>query len=90
VAGTARAGSPERDAVEPSAEEAALTRLEDRRVTELAQRLSEDQRRVVALRLLLGRSNAEAAAALGKSEGAVKALQHRALASLERQLASSA
>jgi RNA polymerase sigma-70 factor (ECF subfamily) len=81
--------SPERDGVAPSAEEAALRRLGDRRVAELACRLSEDQRRVVALRFLLGRSNAEAAVALGKTEGAVKALQHRALASIERQLASA-
>jgi RNA polymerase sigma-70 factor, ECF subfamily len=68
--------------VAPSAEEAAFRHLADRRVAELASRLSVDQRRVVAHRFLLGRSNAEAAFALGKSEGAVKALQHRALASL--------
>jgi RNA polymerase sigma-70 factor, ECF subfamily len=78
------AGGPAPGEVAPSAEEAALRRLENRRVAELARRLSEDQRRVVALRFLLGRSNAEAAVALGKTEGAVKALQHRALASLER------
>ncbi len=65
-----------------------LTQFENRRVVELAQELSEDQRRVVALRFLLGRSNAEAAVALGKTEGAVKSLQHRALVSLERELAS--
>jgi RNA polymerase sigma-70 factor (ECF subfamily) len=80
------AGRLELGEAAPSAEEAALRRLEDRRVAELARRLSEDQRRVVALRFLLGRSNAEAAVALGKTEGAVKALQHRALASLERVL----
>jgi RNA polymerase sigma-70 factor (ECF subfamily) len=80
------AGYPEPREAAPSAEDAALRRLEDRRVAELACRLSEDQRRVVALRFLLGRSNAEAAVALGKTEGAVKALQHRALASLERVL----
>jgi RNA polymerase sigma-70 factor (ECF subfamily) len=77
------AGCPEPREVAPSAEDAALKRLEDRRVAELAWHLSEDQRQVVALRFLLGRSNAEAALALGKTEGAVKSLQHRALASLE-------
>jgi RNA polymerase sigma-70 factor (ECF subfamily) len=81
-------GWPELRDTAPSAEEAALRRLEDRRVAELAERLSDDQRRVFALRFLLGRSNAEAAVSLGKTEGAVKALQHRALASLERSLAS--
>jgi RNA polymerase sigma-70 factor (ECF subfamily) len=79
-------GSPDQEEAEPSAEEAALVRFADRRVAELAVRLSPDQRRVVELRFLLGWSNAEAAVALGKSEGAVKALQHRALASLERVL----
>jgi RNA polymerase sigma-70 factor, ECF subfamily len=66
----------------PSAEEAALERLADRRVAELARRLSHDQQRVIALRVLLGRSTAESAQALGKTKGAVKALQHRAVASL--------
>lgn len=79
---------PEPDGAELSAEDAAIRGLGDRRVTDLALRLSDDQRRVIALRLLLGRSNAEAASALGKTEGAVKALQRRAIASLERQLAS--
>ncbi|MGH3029861.1 MAG: RNA polymerase sigma factor, partial [Gaiellaceae bacterium] len=37
------------------------------------------------LKFLFGFANAEAAAILGKTEGAVKSLQHRALASLSRQ-----
>jgi RNA polymerase sigma-70 factor (ECF subfamily) len=45
-----------------------------------------DQRQVLVLRYLEGFSNEEVAAALHKSVGAVKALQHRALAALKRRL----
>ena len=41
--------------------------------------LSADQRVCLALRFLQGLSVAETAAAMGKKEGAVKALQHRAV-----------
>jgi len=49
-------------------------------------RLTEAQRQVIALRFGAGLSIAEAAGAMGKSEGAVKALQHSALVSLRRIL----
>ncbi|MGH2522837.1 MAG: RNA polymerase sigma factor [Anaerolineales bacterium] len=49
--------------------------------------LEATQREVVALRFLSGLSLQEVAAALEKSEGAVKALQHRGLAALRRALA---
>lgn len=48
-------------------------------------RLTELQRQVVALKFAAGLSNAEVAQLLGKSEGAVKALQHAALQALHRQ-----
>jgi RNA polymerase sigma-70 factor (ECF subfamily) len=48
--------------------------------------LSEDQRRVIVGKFGDELSNAELAAALGKTEGAVKALQHRALRTLGRLL----
>jgi RNA polymerase sigma-70 factor (ECF subfamily) len=48
--------------------------------------LTEDQRQVVLLKFFGDLSNAEVAGIIGKSEGAVKALQHRALASLKRIL----
>jgi len=48
--------------------------------------LTEDQRRVVLLKFIVGLSNAEVSQTMRKSEGAVKALQHRALASLKRIL----
>lgn len=49
-------------------------------------RLTETQRQVILLKFMEARSNAEVAAILGKDEGAVKSLQHRALASLRRYL----
>lgn len=50
------------------------------------QRLSEDQRQVVIGKFVEDMSNTEVAAWLGKTEGAVKSLQHRALQSLGRLL----
>jgi DNA-directed RNA polymerase specialized sigma24 family protein len=41
---------------------------------------------VLTLKFVFSFSNAETATILGKTEGAVKSLQHRALASLHRQL----
>ena len=45
-------------------------------------RLNEDYQQVIILKFIEGLSNAEVAEILGRSEGAVKSLQHRALTSL--------
>jgi RNA polymerase sigma-70 factor (ECF subfamily) len=50
--------------------------------------LSEDQQEVVLLRFVSGLSGPEVAEATGRTVGAVKSLQHRALASLGRLLAT--
>jgi RNA polymerase sigma-70 factor (ECF subfamily) len=75
------------DALERSAEEAAMDTIGREAMLGMIDRLSSDQQQVLTLKLLFGFSNGEVAAILGKSEGAIKSLQHRALASLERQLA---
>jgi RNA polymerase sigma-70 factor (ECF subfamily) len=49
-------------------------------------RLTEEQRQVIVLKFMEGFDNATAAKVLGRSEGAIKSLQHRALASLRRIL----
>lgn len=49
-------------------------------------RLTEEQAQIVTLRFLEGLSIADVAAATGKTEGAVKALQYRAVMSLRRLL----
>lgn len=48
--------------------------------------LTEEQRTVIILKYLEGKSNREIAEVLEKSVGAVKAMQHRALNSLRRML----
>lgn len=65
-----------------------LTAAQDdaRRAWTAVNHLTEDQQQVISLRFIAGCSTAEVAGLLGKTEGAVKALQHRALASLRRLL----
>jgi len=48
--------------------------------------LTDDQQQVIVLKFVDGLSNLEVAQILGKTEGAVKSLQHRALAALGRVL----
>jgi RNA polymerase sigma-70 factor (ECF subfamily) len=67
-------------------EELAIERLEGSRVLAAMRQLSPDQREVLLLRMGAGLSAPEVADTLGKTIGAVKALQHRGLASLARVL----
>jgi RNA polymerase sigma-70 factor (ECF subfamily) len=67
-------------------EELAIERLEGSRVMAALRQLSPDQRDVLLFRMAAGLTAPEVAAVLGKSTGAVKALQHRGLASLARVL----
>ncbi len=67
-------------------EEMAIDRVEGRRVLAALDRLSPDQREVLLLRMASGLTAPEVARALGKTTGAVRALQHRGLASLARAL----
>lgn len=57
-----------------------------RRVWAAVNQLSTDQQQVVSLRFIAGYSSAQVARVLNKTEGAVKALQHRALTALRRLL----
>jgi RNA polymerase sigma-70 factor (ECF subfamily) len=60
--------------------------LQAEQVRAALSRLTSDQQQVVTLKFLEGMSNKEVAEITGKPIGAVKSLQHRALASLQRQL----
>jgi RNA polymerase sigma-70 factor (ECF subfamily) len=55
-------------------------------VREATQQLPDAQREVIALRFAVGLSIAETAKALGKREGNIKALQHKAVAKLQKML----
>jgi len=68
----------------PSAEQEALGRLSSEVIQDLCERLAPDQRDVLLLRLVGGLTVDEVAATLDKSEGAVKALQRRALVGLRK------
>jgi len=62
----------------------AIASLGEDRVRALCARLGDDQRDVMLLRLVGGFTVTEVAAMLGRSEGAVKALQRRAVEGLRR------
>jgi RNA polymerase sigma-70 factor (ECF subfamily) len=56
-------------------------------LAEAMTRLTDAQQQVVALRFVVGLPTAEVARIMGRTEGAVKALQHAALRALQRQQA---
>ncbi len=69
-----------------SAEDQALAALSHDGAMRMLDVLTEDQRDVVALRVVAGLSLEETAAVVGKRVGAVKALQRRGLEALRRSL----
>jgi RNA polymerase sigma-70 factor (ECF subfamily) len=58
-------------------------------LTQAMRALTEDQQEVLSLRFLLDRSVAETAVLMNRSEDAVKNLQRRALAAMQRALAAA-
>ena len=54
---------------------------------ELIEGLSGEQQQVLTLKFVFNLPNADVATVLDKTEGAVKSLQHRALVSLQKQIA---
>jgi RNA polymerase sigma-70 factor (ECF subfamily) len=56
---------------------------------ELIDGLSQEQQQVLTLKFVFNLPNAEVATILGKTEGAIKSLQHRALVSLQKQITKS-
>jgi RNA polymerase sigma-70 factor, ECF subfamily len=74
---------------EPSAELEAMQTIGRESMLKLIDRLSPEQQQVLTLKFVFNLPNAEVAAILDKSEGAIKSLQHRALVSLQKQIAQS-
>ena len=87
-----RRWQPEEEVPEPepdestSAEAGALDAIGQKSMLALIDDLSGEQQQVLTLKFVFGFSNGEAATILGKSEGAVKSLQHRALVTLHKKL----
>jgi RNA polymerase sigma-70 factor, ECF subfamily len=88
-----RRWQPEQEVPEPrgaeqrSADEEALHAIGRDGLMDMIDGLSIDQQQVLTLKFVFDFSNGHVAEILGKTEGAVKSLQHRALATLQRQLA---
>jgi RNA polymerase sigma-70 factor (ECF subfamily) len=76
-----------RDEAEPSAESAAMQTIGRESMLELIEGLSTEQQQVLTLKFVFNLPNAEVATILGKTEGAVKSLQHRALVTLQKHIA---
>jgi RNA polymerase sigma-70 factor, ECF subfamily len=89
---TTKRTQPEEEVPEPagseelSAEEEAMHSIGRQSMLELIEKLSPEQQQVLTLKFVFNFPNAEVATILGKTEGAIKSLQHRALVSLQKQL----
>jgi len=70
-----------------SPEAAVLAHLTNTRLLAAVNELGEEQKECIVLRFLHGLSVAETAAVMGKNDGAIKALQHRAVKRLAGMLA---
>jgi RNA polymerase sigma-70 factor (ECF subfamily) len=73
---------------EVSAEVEAFHAIGRASMLEMIEELSPEQRQVLTLKFVFDFSNVDVATILGKTEGAVKSLQHRALVALQKRLAS--
>ena len=71
---------------EPSAELEAMQSIGRQSMLELIDKLSPEQQQVLTLKFVFNFPNADVAKILDKTEGAIKSLQHRALASLQKQI----
>ena len=74
------------DRTEDGPEDEVLTGITNAALLEAVKRLNPEQQECIALRFLQGMSVAETATIMGKNEGAIKALQYRAVKSLGRLL----
>ncbi|GAC1443168.1 MAG: sigma-70 family RNA polymerase sigma factor [Mycobacteriales bacterium] len=72
--------------VQDGPENAVLEALQNKILLEAVKQLNAEQQECIVLRFLQGLSVAETAQAMGKNDGAIKALQYRAIRSLGRLL----
>jgi RNA polymerase sigma-70 factor (ECF subfamily) len=74
------------DRSQPGPEDQVLAGITNQALLEAVTRLNPEQQECIVLRFLQGMSVAETAAILGKNDGAIKALQYRAVKALGRLL----
>jgi RNA polymerase sigma factor (sigma-70 family) len=82
------AGVEERQSPVEGPEEEVLRAVSTERVRRIIEQLAPDQRDVLLLRVLGGLTVSEVAKVIGKSSGAVKALQRRGVSGIKRALAA--
>ena len=75
---------------ERSAEDEALQSIGRQSMLALIDTLSPEQQQVLTLKFVFNFPNGDVATILEKTEGAIKSLQHRALVSLQKQIAPEA
>lgn len=71
---------------QPDPGELAIAKLEHQEIREVLESLRDDYRMVIVLRFLSDLSPDETAQVMGKSTGAIRVLQHRALTALRKHL----
>jgi RNA polymerase sigma-70 factor (ECF subfamily) len=72
----------------PEPSDAVATNIQRQEIRELLEKLREDYRTVLLLRFMGDLSPEETAEVMGKSPGAIRVLQHRALAALRNLMGS--
>ena len=79
--------TPELNLTDPKSFDTARTICDRLALREAIGKLTHEQQQVITLKFFVGLSNLEIAAAVDRTEGAVKALQHRAINRLQQMLA---
>jgi len=79
--------TPELNLTDPKSFDTARTICDRLALREAISKLTIEQQQVITLKFFVGLSNLEIAAAVDRTEGAVKALQHRAINRLQQMLA---
>lgn len=77
---------PDVVSLEDSPEELAIHSEASRQMKQLLATLPEKQREILILRLVVGLSAEETAAAVGSTAGAIRVAQHRAIAKLKKEV----
>ena len=72
--------------VDPYGQQAVLSLYDRLEIQEAMSQLTEDQQRVVTMKFFADMTNSEIATVIGRSEGAVKQLQLRAIENLRAQM----